>query len=325
MTRRNRHPSADQLAHLAAGGLRPRRAARIRAHIAQCGHCTQVSQKLSTIADILASASYPPMPQNLSARIDAAINRESQQRLAAMPATEPGRRDLPARRHLKDWNSWRLPSLPNLPGSPARLAAALAAVVIATAGSCLIAENSGTGVTRPASSALANAVTPAQHLSPGPYVTYGQPASLDTIRAVRSPTNFVARNLRSQAISVLNAAEALGNLAAPPPASRHLQLTASAASPPSADRAVRGPAAAGPAAEDPAAEDPSPGQLAGCVRRIAPGRIVLLVDIARYQGKPAEVIVTGATVAGEAEAWVVGPSCSWTIRDVLREAALGNP
>jgi hypothetical protein len=319
MTRRNTHPSADQLAYLTAGGLRPRRAARIQAHIAQCGHCAQVSQQLSAVAGMLASASYPQMPQNLCARIDAAINRESQQRLSEMPATEPGHRDLPARRQrLRAWNSWLLPSLPDRPGlrrRPARLAAAIGAVVIAAGGSYLMAENSGTGMTRPPSSALANAAAPAQHLSPGPYVTYGQPASLDTIRAVQSRTNFVAGRLRSQAISALNAAETLGNLAAKPSARRGAQLTASAtATPPP-----------GPTAVSATAEDPDPGQLAGCIRRVAPGRTVLLIDIARYQGKPAAVIVTGATVASEAEAWVVGSSCSATTRDVLRETALGSP
>ncbi|HTZ92382.1 MAG TPA: zf-HC2 domain-containing protein [Streptosporangiaceae bacterium] len=317
MTRRDKHPGADQLACLAAGGLPPRRAARVQAHLAQCGHCAYVSQQLDTIGNVLASASYPEMPQNLSARIDAAISREAQQRPAAMPSTEPGRRDLPARRRRgQDWTSWRPLSLPGLPGSPKRLAATVAAVVIAAAGSYLMAENSGTGVTRPPSSALAGAAAPAQHLSPGPYVTYGQPASLDTVRAVQSPTNFVAARLRVQAISALNTAETLGNLAAQPSASRAAHLTASAAAYPS----MGGPAIAGPSAAG-----PRPSELAGCVRRIATGRTVLLIDIARYQGKPAAVIVTGATVASGAEAWVVGSSCSARTSDVLTEAPLGNP
>ncbi len=261
------------------------------------------------MANILASASYPPMPQNLSARIDAAISHEAQQRLAAGPATEPGRRDLPAHRpRAPGWSSLRIPALRSSPGRPGRptwLAATVAAVVIATAGSYLIAEDAGTGVSHPPSSPLAGAVAPAQHVSPGPYVTYGQPASLDTIRAVQSHTNFVAARLRAQAISALNAADALDKFAPQPWPRTSTRLTASAA----------GLAASG---------GPSPIQLAGCVRLIAPGRTVLLVDIARYQGKPAAVIVTGATVVSPAEAWVVGSSCSATTKDVLAEAALGN-
>jgi hypothetical protein len=37
------------------------------------------------------------------------------------------------------------------------------------------------------------------------------------------------------------------------------------------------------------------------------------------------VIVTAATVVSEAEARVVGPSCSATTKDVLTQAALGYP
>ena len=65
--------------------------------------------------------------------------------------------------------------------------------------------------------------------------------------------------------------------------------------------------------------------MAVCIGLIAPGRTVLLIDIARYQGKPAAVIVTASTVVSEAEAWVVGSSCSATTKDVLTQAALGNP
>ena len=301
MTRSDKHPSADQLARLAVGELRPCKAEKIRAHVAQCQQCAQACQQLDAIRALLSSATYPPMPENLSARIDSAISREARQR-AAMPATEAGRHDLPARRPRAGAGGVR--HLPGLSAAATRLAAVVGAVVIAVAGSYLVAGNVGTGVTRPPSSPLAAAAAPAQQMSLGPDVTYGRPGPIDTIRAVESRANFVAAHLRTEAISAVHAAEALEALAAQPPASTAAPLTGKAAR-----AAVDGPTAR---------------RLAGCVGLIAPGQTVLVVDLARYQGQPAAVIVTAATVASEAEAWVVGPACSATAKDVLNHAVLGS-
>jgi hypothetical protein len=138
----------------------------------------------------------------------------------------------------------------------------------------------------------------------GPHVTYGEPGSLDTIRAVESGVNFVAAHLRAQAISAVHAAETVEAFAREPSASTAAPLHGSAAAP--------------------AADGPSASRLADCIGRIAPSRTILLVDIARYQGKPAAVIVTAPTVVSEAEAWVVGTSCSATTKDVLTQASLGE-
>jgi len=301
MTRRHKHPSADQLASLAIGALRPRKAARIQAHVARCERCTRICKQLTAIRVVLAGAAYPPIPDDLSARIGAAISREARQRLAAMPATEPGRRYLPAGRlRTGAGGRWHLPGMPAV---ATRLAAAAGAVVIAAAGSSLVAENVGTSMRSP-SAPLVGAAISVHHVSLGPDVTYGQPGALDTVRAIESHTNFVAAHLRTEATSAVQAAEALEPFAA--------RSQASQAAPPPR-RATAPPAAISGAA-----------RLAGCIGRIAPGRTVLLVDIARYQGKPAAVIVTGASVVSRAEAWVVGSSCSATTTDVLARAPLRN-
>ena len=166
MTRRDKHPSADQLARLAVGELRPRKAAKIQAHVAQCEQCTQVCQQLNAIAAILASASYPPMPENLSARIASAISSEARQRLAAMPATEPVRRDVAARLPgAGAGGGWHLPGLS---AAATQLAAAAGAVVIAAAGSYLAADNVGISVTRSPSSPLAAQQPRRSRCRPGP-------------------------------------------------------------------------------------------------------------------------------------------------------------
>jgi hypothetical protein len=299
MTRHHHHPKTQQLARMAVGGLRARRAARIHAHVAQCEQCARVCQELNAIRAILARATYPPMPGKFSARIESAISREAQRRLAA---TVVDRRDMPARRpRAGDGGGWHAPGLQ---ASAARLAAAACAVVIAVGGSYLVAENVGTSVTRSPSLPFAGAVVPVQQLTPGPNVTYGRPGSLNTIRAVESHTNFVAAHLRTEAISAVRVAEGRAPFAAQPSAITTAMPAGSAA--------------------DAIADGPSASRLAGCIGLISPGRTVLLIDIARYQGKPAAVIVTAAAVVSAAKAWVVGSSCSATTKDVLNQAALGN-
>ena len=298
MARSDKHPSASQLARLAVGELRPRKAARLEAHVARCEQCTRICQQLGGVRAILAGTSYPPMPEDLSARIGSAIRREAQQRVAAMPATETGRRDLRARRQ-RAWadGGWHLLGLPF---AATRLAAAASTAAIAAAGGYLMAGDVGASVASSSSSALAGAAVPAQKMSAGPDVTYGRPGLLHTIRVAESRTNFVAAHLRAEATSALLTAETRETVGA--------RASASAAAPRTGS----------------AAKGPSVRQLAGCLGRISPDRTVLLFDVARYQGKPAEVIVTAPTVVSDAEAWVVGPSCSATTKDVVTSAALVN-
>jgi hypothetical protein len=62
--------------------------------------------------------------------------------------------------------------------------------------------------------------------------------------------------------------------------------------------------------------------LSGCVSRIAAGRTVQLVDIARYRGAPATVIVTAAKGSAPAQVWVVGLRCSASASDILAHQPL---
>jgi hypothetical protein len=65
-------------------------------------------------------------------------------------------------------------------------------------------------------------------------------------------------------------------------------------------------------------------RLAGCIDLIAPGRVVLLVDLARYNNEPATIIVIAALGANPAEAWAVGSACSGSAEDVLGHAILSH-
>jgi hypothetical protein len=127
----------------------------------------------------------------------------------------------------------------------------------------------------------------------GPSVRYFDAAGhVATIRPVRTGTDYQRAQLAGQAAAVLreiNGTSARGTRASP-------DMTTM----PSAQSA----------------------RLSACVSRVAAGRTVLLVDIARFAGSPATVIVTAAQGASTEQAWVVGPGCSASGRDVLAHRPL---
>jgi hypothetical protein len=63
-------------------------------------------------------------------------------------------------------------------------------------------------------------------------------------------------------------------------------------------------------------------QLSGCLSRVAGSQPVRLVDLARFRGSAATVIVTAATSSQAAQVWVVGPGCSRSASDVLEHLRL---
>jgi len=291
--------------------LKPRRAAKVRSHVAVCTQCTSLNGQVSAVSTTLASVSsvsYPAMPESLSARLDTALASESAQRLASAPATEAGRRDLPQRsdRARHERRAWKLPGMSVL---ATRLVAAAGALVIVGAGGYEIAANvSGTntsGTTASSSGAAAMPRPQTSQLSVGPMVHYGYPASNKEIRVVSSDTNFEPAKLGSEAVAAVRAArlrDAAGFRAA---------TNAPAAS-------------AGANASDKAAGTSSGSAMAGCLDRIVGDQTVQLMEIARYAGKPAMIIVTAASAARAAEVWVVPPTCSGSHPDVLDHLTLSR-
>jgi len=69
----DRHPTADELADLMTGALEHGQAADIRAHVAKCAACSDVSGHLEGLPGLLASVRYPAMPEGASLRIEAAL------------------------------------------------------------------------------------------------------------------------------------------------------------------------------------------------------------------------------------------------------------
>jgi hypothetical protein len=303
-----RHASADDIARLTGGAIRGRKAAKVAAHVAGCAQCTQVRAQLAEVTITLAGARYPPLPETVTATILAALRVEMNTRLAAAPAPEAARSDLPARHRRQQVSPpmvpWRLPGL-SVPVT--RLVATAGALVVIGGGGYLVASNLASGVAPSSSSSAA-----VQPMSRGPDVTYGSPGSQHTIHSVSSSTNFVPGMLRNQALGAYYEAEQRGEA--------DNQASANA----------NGPASLGPlptsttASVSGVAGRPVGSRLAGCIDALGPGRSVLLVDIAKYAGEPATIIVFGSTATSQAEVIVTADSCSYLNPTVLARAPLGH-
>ncbi|MFI7285395.1 anti-sigma factor family protein [Streptomyces anulatus] len=82
------HPEVSEISDLTEGLLSPSRTAEVRQHVAGCDLCAEVRDSLEEIRELLGTMPAPePMPEDISARIDAAIAAEA--RPAAPAVDEP--------------------------------------------------------------------------------------------------------------------------------------------------------------------------------------------------------------------------------------------
>jgi hypothetical protein len=286
-------------------GLKPRKAAKVRTHVAGCSRCTQLTSQMSAVPTTLASVSYPAMPEQLTNRLDTALATESANRLASAPATEASRRDLPARSRRAPKRDGR--KLPGFSVRATRLVAAGSAVVIVGIGGFAIASNVGGNA--PAASSSGSVAAPsaqAQMMTPGADVHYGEPTSTKSVQMVDSNTNFTKANFGAEADAAVRGAKLRGTLGGQ-----------ANAGPAPTSRANSPNGASGSSA-------PGVSQQASCLDGVAGNRTVLLMDQAKFDGKPATIIVTAQTAAHDSEVWAVGPSCSASHPDVLDHLTLAR-
>jgi hypothetical protein len=314
----NRHATLDELASLGADNLRPRKAARINRHVATCAKCTEVSDRLSAVPALLSSVPFPQMPANLSARIDSVLAAEAAQRVAAEPATEAGRRDLPVRagrRRAMPTLDWRRPAWTLSVPATRVIATAAAIVVVAVGGYEIASHTAGTAISPSTSSASAAQPTPfSSQVSFGGSVTYEQNGSAAAIQMGASSTNFQPATMAEQAQAAVAAAQVEGV---------HSHAVQSGLATPTSSFAISSNSTATGSLAGPGTLSPS-SQLAACMNRVlTPGQVVLLVERAKFENKPATILVTApAALSGtnppkEAEIWALGDACSATNSDVL--------
>jgi len=319
----NRHATLDEIARLGADNLRSRKAAKISHHLATCPQCTEASEQLSSVSTLLTSIQFPEMPASLAIRIDGILAAEAAQRVAAEPASEAGRRDLPVRaarrrahqgpeRWRPDRRAWRMP----VPAT--RVLATAAAIIVVGFGGYAIASHSGISSVSGASSGAAASAPLTSQVSLGPSVTYRQNAATKSIQTVTANTNFQPATLADQAAAALSEAKFEGMHSSSAKSSSGDNTSLAAPTSTASGSITFGSPTTARAAS--AATQ----QLTGCIDRvIRPGQVVLLVERARFQGQPATIVVTApASVSGtsppkEAEIWALGDACSATSSDVL--------
>ena len=324
------HADAATVAAFREELLSARKAAQVSAHLAACPRCAALEAQLAEVTTVLSRATAPPMPDALTARIQAALAAEAAARATDAPplaaaaagagAAAPGAAGHDGspgtngqdrtRRAAGSRTGWRGHGRSWL---ALRVAAVTAAVaVIAGAGygvaQLLTASPAVTGAASRAAPGGAAAPNirvkgPVPRMSAGgfnaapasgPASGTGSSAGTFAPLVISSGTNYQPATLAAQASTVL----------------ARLARSAHSSARPGPTLAPR---------QNQASLFP---HLQSCLIHIASGQRPLLVDLARYQGHPALVVVLPSTNGGQPRALVLAPGCTSTTAHVLATATL---
>jgi hypothetical protein len=291
------HLEAEVLAEFRAGLITGRRGARITAHLAGCDRCTALGDQLAGVSALLASVPLPAMPDSLAQRLDTVLAAE-----AARPAQigagqiktdqdERGHAERPA----PPATSRKQRSRPSLRLLSLRVLAPVAVVVLAAGGYGLSRlAGSGVGVTASGSSAER-----AEGQAPAASAASSSHANAPKSPPVRGAQGTVPLPQRITAANFALVASTVNFSAVPATLKQQVEHELGTASP---------AGSAGTSA-------PVSAQLRACVRNLTRGATLVRVESARFQGTPATLVVA-RTGPGDT-AWIAGPDCSATSRDVL--------
>jgi hypothetical protein len=304
------HLDAEVLAEFRAGLITGRRGASITAHLAACDRCTALGGQLAGVSALLASVPVPAMPDLVAQRLDTALAAEAARTNQAEragadspghPATDRGR-------------------TPRRPGSrrlgfrllPARVLAPVAVVVLAAGGYGLSraigpggqattasGSAAGSAAGRAAGSGPAKAAPSSAASARGPVNTPLSPPVRGAQGTVPRPHQLTAANFTLVASGTDFSAD---------PATRRQQVATELGS---------APPAGGSGIAQPVTE-----QLRACVRNLTRGAALVRVESARFAGQPA-TLVAARTGPGEV-AWIAGPDCSATNRDLLATTTVSS-
>jgi hypothetical protein len=302
------HLDAEALAEFREGLITGRRGARITAHLAGCGRCTALGDQLAGVSALLASVPLPALPASLAQRLDTVLAAE-----AARPGqvgaeqvgteqvktdqAERGQAERPAPpatgRRQRPRPSFRLLSL--------RVLAPVAVVALAAGGYGLsriagsggpVTASSGSSAERAAGKAAEPSAASSHANAPKSPVVRAGAGSVPqahrlTFTLVPGTVNFSAdqATLKQQVEHELGPAGTSGA---------------------AGTAAASGASGAGP---------PVTAQLRACVQNLTRGAPLVRVESGRFGGKPATLVV--ARTGPDDTAWVAGPDCSATSRDVV--------
>ena len=298
------HLDAEVLAEFREGLISGRRGARISAHLAGCDRCTALGDQLAGVSALLASVPAPAMPDSLVQRLDtvlaaetAGLHQANQNHQDERPGADPPAHPASGR-HQAPRPRFRLMAL--------RVLAPVAVVVLAAGGYGLsrLASPGGQVTASSGSAAAPSAASSAQVNGPQSQPVRGAAGTVPKAQQL-TPANFTL--LVSSTDFSANQATFRQQV------ERELGLTSPAASsgPAAASGTSRASSASGVSGTSPAVTT----QLRACVRNLSRGASLVRVESARFQGQPATLVVA-RTGSGEV-AWIAGPDCSATSRDVL--------
>ena len=319
------HVDSETLAAFREELLPRRKAKRVAAHLAHCAQCAGLDAQLADLPSLLARTSAPPMPDALTARIEAALAAEAAARSTPIPAgaaaettgtaaeapdgagtgpspTQPGNAD--GGRRARRAGPAHAPGRSRL---ALRIAAAAAAIVVVGGGGYGVTRLLSGGGAGPASTASGAGAPEAGHAAPS-QSQKGAPehgaasagsSGSKARSAIESPSasapllssgiNYRTDQLKTQVQATI--ARVRGKAPSPRPSSPMNGMSA----------------------------------LTSCLKRVAGNQRPLLVDAARYNGSPATIIVLTTANAKKLRVVVVGPHCSATQTDLITRTVIPAP
>ena len=311
------HLEVEVLAEFREGLITGRRGTRITAHLAGCDRCTALGDQLAGVSALLASAPRPAMPDRLAQRLDTVLAAEAARPYQANQDHQAERVD--AERPVDPAPDRRRTPRPRFRLVALRVLAPVAVVVLA-AGGYGLSRLTGTGGQVAASSGAA-----AQRSSA---------ASAPRAAAANAPPKAVPSAASSNAVNGPQSPPVRG-IAGTAPRARQLTpanftLVASGTDFSAGPATFRQQVEHELGSATPAGASRTPGvsgtrlavsaRLRACVQNLIHGASLVRVESARFEGKPATLVV--ARIGTDEVAWIAGPDCSATSRDVLATATV---
>jgi hypothetical protein len=306
------HLDTEVLAEFRAGLITGRRGASITAHLAGCDRCTTLGDQLAGVSALLAAVPVPAMPDLVAQRLDTVLAAEAARRTAGTASPEHAERagaDRPGHRATGHRRAPR-PGFgrPSFRLLSARVLAPVAVVLLA-AGGYGLSRAIGPGGQGATSSAAAGSAASAAASAP--------------VKAAPSATS----SSQGRANAPASAPERGGQGVAPRPqqiTSANFTLVASttdfSAVPATLRQQVESELGRKAPAEASGTAQPVTLQLRACVQNLTHGVGLVRVESARFAGQPATLVV--ARTGSDEVAWIAGPDCSATSRDVLAMTSL---
>jgi len=317
------HADAATLAAFREELLSARKAAQVSAHLAACPRCAALEAQLAEVTILLSRATAPPMPDALTARIQAALAAEAAARTAAgasVPEAVPAMSGVAGHDGTQASNGRRAGEEPRRPRwrghdrswLALRVAAVTAAVAVIAGGGYGVAQLlTGSGHTLNGAASGNGAAAPAPNIKikgPIPRMSAGRfngapnagsgssyrgiPETIAPL-VISSGTNYQPTSLGAQASTVL------------------ARLNRGAHS------------SSRPAPVAPAGDQRSlfP-HLQACLIHIGHGQRPQLVDLAHYLGHPALIVVLPGANGARPQALAIAPGCNSTTAHIIATAPL---